>query len=484
MGFRDEFLLSQKTYAEWSLENTTRDGFVGNQERLNALQEQVKSTFERGIDRLVQSQLDSSAVIRGELAYQTDRITEQIAKNSGDIVSAVQQGSSDVVNAIQEMSDYLGAELCEVRWAVERQTAVSEQILKVMFNSLGNESRQYFDQGVKCYETNEYDFAKERFEKALEANRTNHFAYQYLGFIAVAEDNLDGALRSFELAQKFAESAYFKALALSHLARSYRAIGNANKAVEYAKSATVNYPTQAKFWYEFATYCLYAGDRDAAISSLRNTIERKWDYWGVVSSDANFDSVRPEVNRLLDELREKQKQSARNAIDLLKRAIGITNPVGLQRQEFSRLINELENLYEKTNNVFVYRSIVMDALGVETRVLAPAERAFGIGSSEAAFVQTELNRIRALKEDGTPFTEFTGQPSIGKIYLGTVVRIVEYGAFVEIAPGFEGLLHISEISDKRVRNVNEELTLGQQIKVQFTGTYNDKMKFSRKAIFS
>ena len=44
--------------------------------------------------------------------------------------------------------------------------------------------------------------------------------------------------------------------------------------------------------------------------------------------------------------------------------------------------------------------------------------------------------------------------------------------------------HISEISDKRVRNVEDELTLGQRIKVQYVGSANDKMKFSRKAIFS
>ena len=68
--------------------------------------------------------------------------------------------------------------------------------------------------------------------------------------------------------------------------------------------------------------------------------------------------------------------------------------------------------------------------------------------------------------------------------MGTVSRIVDFGAFVEIMPGLDGLLHISEISDQRVRDVRDELKEGQQIMVKCIGKEGNKIKLSRKAIIA
>ena len=68
--------------------------------------------------------------------------------------------------------------------------------------------------------------------------------------------------------------------------------------------------------------------------------------------------------------------------------------------------------------------------------------------------------------------------------MGTVSRIVDFGAFVEIMPGLDGLLHISEISDRRVRDVRDELKEGQQILVKCIGKEGNKIKLSRKAIIA
>jgi len=67
-------------------------------------------------------------------------------------------------------------------------------------------------------------------------------------------------------------------------------------------------------------------------------------------------------------------------------------------------------------------------------------------------------------------------------YLGTVTRLVDFGAFVEIFPGTEGLLHISEIADYRVRDVRDELKEKQQILVKCIGLEGNKIKLSRKAV--
>src|SRR5260370_14117107 len=59
--------------------------------------------------------------------------------------------------------------------------------------------------------------------------------------------------------------------------------------------------------------------------------------------------------------------------------------------------------------------------------------------------------------------DVTASAEIGKTYLGKVVRLAEFGAFVELFPGTDGLLHISEISEHLIRDVRHELKLGDQI---------------------
>ena len=78
--------------------------------------------------------------------------------------------------------------------------------------------------------------------------------------------------------------------------------------------------------------------------------------------------------------------------------------------------------------------------------------------------------------------DLTAEAEIGKTYLGTVNRIVDFGAFVEIFPGTDGLLHVSEIADYRVRDVRDELTEGQQLMVKCIGVEGNKIRLSRKAV--
>ena len=95
-----------------------------------------------------------------------------------------------------------------------------------------------------------------------------------------------------------------------------------------------------------------------------------------------------------------------------------------------------------------------------------------IATNDGAAAEQAIARIKAI----------TAEAEIGETYLGTVSRIVDFGAFVEILPGLDGLLHISEISDRRVRDVRDELKEGQQILVKCIGKEGNKIKLSRKAI--
>jgi polyribonucleotide nucleotidyltransferase len=79
--------------------------------------------------------------------------------------------------------------------------------------------------------------------------------------------------------------------------------------------------------------------------------------------------------------------------------------------------------------------------------------------------------------------ELVMEAEVGKTYLGTVTRLVDFGAFVEIIPGTEGLLHISEVADYRVQDINSELKVGDQIPVKVISIEPpNKIRLSRKAV--
>jgi polyribonucleotide nucleotidyltransferase len=79
----------------------------------------------------------------------------------------------------------------------------------------------------------------------------------------------------------------------------------------------------------------------------------------------------------------------------------------------------------------------------------------------------------------------TKEAEVGEIYLGKVVRILPYGAFVEILPGKDGLVHISELADYRVENVEDVVALGDEINVMVIDVDRQgKVSLSRKAVLT
>ena len=117
----------------------------------------------------------------------------------------------------------------------------------------------------------------------------------------------------------------------------------------------------------------------------------------------------------------------------------------------------------------VIRALVEET-GAKIDVADDGTISIATASGEAA--DAAVNRIRGL----------TAEAEVGQTYLGTVSRIVDFGAFVEIFPGTDGLLHISEIADRRVKDVRDELKEGQQILVKCIGREGNKIKLSRKAV--
>jgi polyribonucleotide nucleotidyltransferase len=78
--------------------------------------------------------------------------------------------------------------------------------------------------------------------------------------------------------------------------------------------------------------------------------------------------------------------------------------------------------------------------------------------------------------------DITATAEVGKTYLGKVTRLADFGAFVEIIPGTDGLLHISEVAEHRIADVRDELKEGDQVLVKVLAVEGNRIRLSRKAI--
>ena len=78
--------------------------------------------------------------------------------------------------------------------------------------------------------------------------------------------------------------------------------------------------------------------------------------------------------------------------------------------------------------------------------------------------------------------EITQDAEIGKLYMGKVVKIMDFGAFVEILPGTDGLIHVSQLDKQRVNKVTDVLQEGDEVLVKVLDVdKNGKISLSRKA---
>ena len=96
-----------------------------------------------------------------------------------------------------------------------------------------------------------------------------------------------------------------------------------------------------------------------------------------------------------------------------------------------------------------------------------------VASTDAEGSSKAVEMIRALTED----------PEIGKIYTGTVRRVTDFGAFVEILPGTDGLVHVSQLADYHVASVEDVVRVGDEIMVMVVDIgADDKIRLSRRAV--
>jgi polyribonucleotide nucleotidyltransferase len=173
-------------------------------------------------------------------------------------------------------------------------------------------------------------------------------------------------------------------------------------------------------------------------------------------------------------MREALAQARTARIFLLDKMDAVLNEARAEKSEFAPRIHTMQIPVDKIRDLIgpggkTIRGII-EATGVKIDVDDTGK--VNVASSDADGLRRAIETISNL----------TAVPEVGKIYLGKVVRLAEFGAFVEIFPGTDGLLHISEIAEHRVHEVTDELNDGDQVLVKVLGIEGNRIKLSRKAV--
>jgi polyribonucleotide nucleotidyltransferase len=173
-------------------------------------------------------------------------------------------------------------------------------------------------------------------------------------------------------------------------------------------------------------------------------------------------------------MKEALEQARQGRLFILDKMNAAISAPSAEMSEFAPRIYTLKIPVDKIRDVIgpggkIIRSII-EQTGVKIDV--EDDGTINVASSDTAAAKKALQIIG----------DITAVAEIGKTYLGKVVRLVDFGAFVEIFPGTDGLLHISEIAETRIKDVRDELKEGDQILVKVLALEGNKIKLSRKAV--
>jgi polyribonucleotide nucleotidyltransferase len=128
---------------------------------------------------------------------------------------------------------------------------------------------------------------------------------------------------------------------------------------------------------------------------------------------------------------------------------------------------------------------IRDIIGPGGKTIRALQEQTGcqIDISDAGVVSIASSDARSLEQAKALISGLTMEPEVGQFYNGIVKRIIEIGAFVEIMPGTDGLLHISEIAKERIRAVEDVLQEGDEVVVKCIKVDRDgKIRLSRKDV--
>ncbi len=203
------------------------------------------------------------------------------------------------------------------------------------------------------------------------------------------------------------------------------------------------------------------GDMDFKVAGTRKGIT-------ALQMDIKISGLTPQI------MREAMEQALRGRLFLLdKMEEALSGP----REIKSKYAPQIRTLQIPTDKI---RDLIGPG-GKTIRGIIEATQV-KIDVDDTGRVNVASSDEEGLKKALAMISDLTAVPEVGKTYLGKVVRLAEFGAFVELFPGTDGLLHISEIAEHRVKDVKDELRDGDQVLVKVLGIEGNRIKLSRKAL--
>jgi len=146
-------------------------------------------------------------------------------------------------------------------------------------------------------------------------------------------------------------------------------------------------------------------------------------------------------------------------LKILEKMLEVISEPRKELSPFAPRIYKLSVKPEKIRDIIGVGGKVIKGIIEETGVkidIQDKEGIVKIASTNEASAKRAIEIIKGI----------TQEAEVGKIYMGKVTRIVDFGAFIEIFPGVEGLLHISQIADKRIQKISDVLKIGEQVPVK------------------
>ncbi|MCL2510417.1 MAG: polyribonucleotide nucleotidyltransferase [Bacteroidales bacterium] len=209
----------------------------------------------------------------------------------------------------------------------------------------------------------------------------------------------------------------------------------------------------------------HLGDMDFKVTGTRDGIT-------ACQMDIKVDGLPYEI------LQQALEQARRGRLHILDK---ITETISEPRSDYKEFVPRIEKMFidsEFIGAVIGPGGKIIQEIQKTTNTVIVIEEVgnqgiIDIASSDKASIEAAKERIRLI----------VAKPEVDAIYDGTIKSIQVFGAFVEILPGKEGLLHVSEIAWESVKNVEDVLTLGDPIQVKLLGIEdNGKLRLSRRAL--
>lgn len=218
------------------------------------------------------------------------------------------------------------------------------------------------------------------------------------------------------------------------------------------------------------------GERYAILSDILGNEDHLGDMDFKVAGTANGITafqMDMKIQGISFEIMEKALQQARE---------GRLHILGIMDQAIGKPREQLSEFAPRLISMKVEQDQIGLVIGPGGKTIQGMQRLFGVEINIEE--DGTVNIASPNKENAIKCKEYikkmTATPEIGETYEGVITKLMDFGAFVEIIPGKEGLLHISQIDNKRVEKVSDYFKVGDKVTVKLIKIENGKLSLSRK----